>query len=33
MAEVVSALLDALEIDAADLLGWSLGGYVAQTAR
>ena len=31
MAEIVSALLDALEIDAADLLGWSLGGYVAQT--
>jgi pimeloyl-ACP methyl ester carboxylesterase len=31
MAEIVPALLDALAIDAVDLLGWSLGGYVAQT--
>jgi pimeloyl-ACP methyl ester carboxylesterase len=31
MAEIVPALLDALGIDATDLLGWSLGGYVAQT--
>src|SRR6202011_285170 len=31
MAEIVPALLDALEIDRTDILGWSLGGYVAQT--
>ncbi|WP_199535858.1 alpha/beta fold hydrolase [Dyella psychrodurans] len=31
MAEIVPALLDALKIDKVDLLGWSLGGYVAQT--
>jgi pimeloyl-ACP methyl ester carboxylesterase len=31
MAEIVPALLDALKIGAVDLLGWSLGGYVAQT--
>lgn len=31
MAEIVVALLDALEIEETDLLGWSLGGYVAQT--
>ena len=31
MAEFVPALLDALDIEFADLLGWSLGGYVAQT--
>jgi pimeloyl-ACP methyl ester carboxylesterase len=31
MAEVVPLLLDALGIDAVDLLGWSLGGYVGQT--
>src|ERR1700724_1132748 len=31
MAEVVPLLLDALGIGAVDLLGWSLGGYVAQT--
>jgi pimeloyl-ACP methyl ester carboxylesterase len=31
MAEVVRALLDALKVDKIDLLGWSLGGYVAQT--
>ena len=31
MAEVVPLLLDALEIDAVDLLGWSIGGYVGQT--
>lgn len=30
MAEVVPALLDALCIEATDVLGWSLGGYVAQ---
>ncbi len=30
MAEVAVALLDALEVAQADLLGWSLGGYVAQ---
>lgn len=31
MAEIVSALLHALKLDRVDLLGWSLGGYVAQT--
>jgi pimeloyl-ACP methyl ester carboxylesterase len=31
MAEIVPALLDALKLDRTDLLGWSLGGYVAQT--
>jgi pimeloyl-ACP methyl ester carboxylesterase len=31
MAEIVPALLDALQIAAVDLLGWSVGGYVAQT--
>ena len=31
MAEIVSALLHGLELDRVDLLGWSLGGYVAQT--
>src|ERR1700704_560815 len=31
MAEVVPLLLDALEIGALGLLGWSLGGYVGQT--
>lgn len=31
MAEVLSNLLEALELDQVDLLGWSLGGYVAQT--
>jgi pimeloyl-ACP methyl ester carboxylesterase len=31
MAEVVPALLDALKIETVDLLGWSLGGNVAQT--
>jgi pimeloyl-ACP methyl ester carboxylesterase len=31
MAEIVPALLDALGIDRIDLLGWSLGGYIAQT--
>ena len=31
MAEIVPALLDALKIDRTDILGWSLGGYVAQT--
>jgi len=31
MAEIVPALLDALGIEKIDLLGWSLGGYVAQT--
>ena len=31
MAEIVPTLLDVLDIDAVDLLGWSLGGYVAQT--
>ncbi|MEA3102252.1 alpha/beta fold hydrolase [Caballeronia mineralivorans] len=31
MAEVVPLVLDALGIDAVDLLGWSLGGYVGQT--
>jgi pimeloyl-ACP methyl ester carboxylesterase len=31
MAEVVPLLLDALEIDAVDLLGWSIGGYIGQT--
>jgi pimeloyl-ACP methyl ester carboxylesterase len=31
MAEIVPALLDALNIETIDLLGWSLGGYVAQT--
>jgi pimeloyl-ACP methyl ester carboxylesterase len=31
MAEIVPALLDALDIETVDLLGWSLGGYVAQT--
>jgi pimeloyl-ACP methyl ester carboxylesterase len=31
MAEVVPLLLDALGIDAVDLLGWSLGGYIGQT--
>jgi pimeloyl-ACP methyl ester carboxylesterase len=31
MAEVVHVLLDALGIDAVDLLGWSIGGYVGQT--
>jgi pimeloyl-ACP methyl ester carboxylesterase len=28
MAEIVPALLDELDIDVVDLLGWSLGGYV-----
>lgn len=31
MAQIVPALLDALKLDRVDLLGWSLGGYVAQT--
>jgi pimeloyl-ACP methyl ester carboxylesterase len=31
MAEIVLALLDALNIETIDLLGWSLGGYVGQT--
>jgi pimeloyl-ACP methyl ester carboxylesterase len=31
MAEVVPQLLDAVGIDAVDLLGWSIGGYVGQT--
>jgi pimeloyl-ACP methyl ester carboxylesterase len=31
MAQIVPALLDALKLDRTDLLGWSLGGYVAQT--
>lgn len=31
MAEVPVALIDALGFDQVDLLGWSLGGYVAQT--
>jgi pimeloyl-ACP methyl ester carboxylesterase len=31
MAEIVPALLDTLNIETIDLLGWSLGGYVAQT--
>jgi pimeloyl-ACP methyl ester carboxylesterase len=31
MAEIVPALLDALDIETIDLLGWSLGGYVAQS--
>ena len=31
MAEVVPALLDAVNIDKIDVLGWSLGGYIAQT--
>jgi pimeloyl-ACP methyl ester carboxylesterase len=31
MAEIVLSLLDVLDIDVVDLLGWSLGGYVAQT--
>jgi pimeloyl-ACP methyl ester carboxylesterase len=31
MAEIVPALLHLLKIEAVDLLGWSLGGYVAQT--
>lgn len=30
MAEIVSALLDALGLDRTDVLGWSVGGYVAQ---
>ena len=30
MAEVAVALIDALGLDKVDLLGWSLGGYVAQ---
>ena len=30
MAEVVVAFLDALGLERADLLGWSLGGFVAQ---
>src|SRR5271156_6143511 len=30
MAEIVPDLLDALRIERTDLLGWSLGGYVAQ---
>jgi pimeloyl-ACP methyl ester carboxylesterase len=30
MAPVVRALLDALGLERVDLLGWSLGGYVAQ---
>jgi pimeloyl-ACP methyl ester carboxylesterase len=30
MAQIVPALLDALQLDRVDLLGWSLGGYVAQ---
>lgn len=31
MAEIVPALLDALGLDRTDVLGWSVGGYVAQT--
>jgi pimeloyl-ACP methyl ester carboxylesterase len=31
LAAVVPALLDALGLERVDLLGWSLGGYVAQT--
>jgi pimeloyl-ACP methyl ester carboxylesterase len=31
MAQIVPVLLDALKLDSTDLLGWSLGGYVAQT--
>src|ERR1700719_826579 len=31
MAEVVPLLLDALEISAVDLLGWSIVGYIGQT--
>jgi pimeloyl-ACP methyl ester carboxylesterase len=30
MAEIVPDLLDALGIERTDLLGWSLGGYIAQ---
>jgi pimeloyl-ACP methyl ester carboxylesterase len=30
MAKVVAALLDALDLQQVDLLGWSLGGYMAQ---
>ncbi len=30
MAKILSALLYALQLDRVDLLGWSLGGYVAQ---
>src|SRR5277367_4146796 len=30
MAEIVPDLLDAIGIERTDLLGWSLGGYVAQ---
>ena len=32
MAAVIPALLDALNLDTADLLGWSVGGYFAQAA-
>jgi pimeloyl-ACP methyl ester carboxylesterase len=31
MGEIVPALLDSLKLDRTDLLGWSVGGYVAQT--
>jgi len=31
MAAVVLALLDALGLDCVDMLGWSLGGYIAQS--
>jgi pimeloyl-ACP methyl ester carboxylesterase len=30
MADDLAALLDALQIDATHLLGWSMGGYIAQ---
>jgi 3-oxoadipate enol-lactonase len=31
MADDLAALLDVLEIDSAYLLGWSMGGFIAQT--